>query len=67
MCLEKRRGGPFIGYNKEENPTSNRCGIHIFQKSNTFHVGHELSMQNHPHHDFNFLGHFQLPCFPKDD
>ena len=48
MCLEKRRGGgggggggggvggggAFIGYKKEENPTSNRCGIHIFQKSN---------------------------------
>ena len=44
MCSEKRRGGggggggggAFIGYNKEENPTSNRCGIHIFQKRNTF-------------------------------
>ena len=34
MCdLEKRGGGggggPFIGNKKEENPTSNRCGIHI--------------------------------------
>ena len=36
MYLEKRKGGGggFIGYNKEENLTSNRCGIHIFQKSN---------------------------------
>ena len=29
--------GPFIEYKKEENPTSNQCGIHIFQKSNTSH------------------------------
>ena len=27
-------GGAFIGYKKEQNPTSNRCGIHIFQKNN---------------------------------
>ena len=42
MYLEKMRGGggggggAFIGYNKEENSISNRCGIHIFQKSNTY-------------------------------
>ena len=27
-------GVAFIGYNKEEKSTSNRCGIHIFQKNN---------------------------------
>ena len=37
MCLEKRRGGPYIGTKKEENPTSNRCGIHICKKSNIFY------------------------------
>ena len=36
MFREEEGGGPFIGYNKEENPTSNRCGIHIFQKSNIY-------------------------------
>ena len=33
--FKEEKGGPFIGYKKEENPTSNRCGIHIFQKGNT--------------------------------
>ena len=34
MCLEKRRRGPFIGYKREANPTSNRCGMGILTKSN---------------------------------
>ena len=29
MYLEKMRGAPYIRTKKEENPTSNRCGIHI--------------------------------------
>ena len=27
-------GGPYIGTKKEENPTPNRCGIHICKKNN---------------------------------
>ena len=34
MCLEKRRGSPFIGEKEAGNPTSNRCGIPYFSKSN---------------------------------
>ena len=40
MCLEKRRGPPYIGTKEEENPTSNRCGIHIWKKQ---HMGIESS------------------------
>ena len=34
MLLEKRRGSPFIGEKEGGNPTSNRCGIPYFSKSN---------------------------------
>ena len=34
MCLEKRKGGHFIGLKREAIPTSNRCGIANLAKGN---------------------------------
>ena len=40
MRLKEEEGGPYIGNKNKENPTSNRCGIHIWKKNNTCLVYH---------------------------